>query len=93
LFWPTPIKAYVLYGNMQIKPPVLTLTTDTPVWDAQYHDVIVWVAVSILEARVTTADEVVSALNAAEAKQMASSRFGALCAQFLPGVQPRGSFM
>lgn len=82
--WPSPIAAYVLNGNLQYKPGELEIACDEPIWDTQYHQMVAWLAVKQLEARVKTQDEIVSNQNTRAAGQLFQADWVAFCAQYLP---------
>lgn len=93
LVWPVPSDTYMLNGNAQYKPSAFEVATDEPIWDEQYHDLLVWLAVRHLESRVKTQDEVISNLNAGEAQKEANARWGAFCAHYLPKIGSAKEFM
>lgn len=86
LFWPVPNDTYYLNGNAQITPVPLVEADDKPVWDDNFHDLLVWLAVVHLESRVRTKEEIVSQLNSSNAQSNATARYGAFCAQYLPPI-------
>lgn len=86
ILWPTPDNDYTLNGNLQYKPSFLESASDEPIWDSQYHELLVWLAVRHLEGRVKTQDEIVSGLNATEAQRNVALLFKAFCSQYLPSI-------
>lgn len=87
LFWPVPNDTYYLNGNIQYKPTQLEGSSDEPIWDEQYHELLVWLAIRHLESRVRVKEEVVSQLNSTEAQRNATSLWAAFCAHYLPSTQ------
>ena len=86
VFWPVPNRKYFLNGNLRLKPIELKLVTDQPCWDEEFHEMVAWRAVIILESRVATTDEIVSKLNANSAQRMFNIRWSAFCHQYLPSL-------
>lgn len=88
LVWPIPNEDYQLNGNVQYKPTVDMLELEMePIWEDQYHEMLVWMAVVHLESRVKTQDEVVSKLNASNAAAQAAADYNAFKAYYLPEVE------
>lgn len=42
VLWPTPDDVYVVEGEAQIRPQVMTQNDDTPIFPGQFADVLVW---------------------------------------------------
>jgi hypothetical protein len=84
LVWPVPNEDYQLNGNVYYKPVPLAGADDEPIWDEIYHEMLVWMAVSHLEQRVKTQDEIVSKLNASNAVAQASALYNAFQSYYLP---------
>jgi hypothetical protein len=63
IFYPTPSQAYVLNGDLQYTQPQLLSSTDEPLWDERFDDVLVWAAVAHLEGRAKSKEEIVQGLN------------------------------
>lgn len=93
LFWPIPNKEYVLNGNLQWQPVGLESGSDEPLWDAKYHEMVVWLAVRWLEGRIKTQDEKVSALNTSEAQRASETQFRAFCKEYLPSIRRAEGFV
>lgn len=83
IVWPTPIGTYYLNGNTQIKAELPTAVTDTPLWDAQFHEVLVWLAVAHLERRAKTKDQIVSERNEADAHLVAEAKYNSFMRHYL----------
>jgi hypothetical protein len=92
IFWPTPTKEYVLNGNLQYKPIGLEQAADEPLWDEQFHEMLVWFAVRWLEGRVKSLDEKVGALNVSEAQRASETQFRAFCKEYLPSIRRAEGF-
>jgi len=86
LFWPIPNGTYYLNGNYQYKPSNFSLATDVPLWDEEYHELIAWIAVRRLEARVKTQDEIVSQLNTLEAIRLTGSVGDRFLERYFPKI-------
>jgi len=94
LVWPIPNENYYLNGNVQYKPTVDVLEAGAePIWDEQYHEMLVWMAVVHLESRVKTMDEAVSKLNATNAAAQATAAYNAFKAYYLPEVEGAGALV
>ena len=81
--WPKPNEDYILNGNWREEPTELTALTSEPVWDSKYHEMLAWLAVRQLEARVKTQDEIVSRTNAGQAVNQFAPAWDSFCAEYL----------
>lgn len=87
IVWPIPLEAYELWGDYHIKPTPLEAEDDEPLWSEDQHEVIVWLAVKYLEARVDTADEKVSTMNATSANDALKVALNKLIREYMPSIR------
>lgn len=81
--WPPPNDDYMLNGNWREEPTELTNLTSEPIWDSKYHEMLAWLAVRQLEARVKTQDEIVTGMNVSQAINQFTPAWDNFCAEYL----------
>lgn len=84
ILWPTPDAVYTLNGDSQLKPVAFSADTDEPLWDSQYHEMLGWLVIRQMEARVVTQDEAVTVTNASAAQSEFASNWIPFMHKYLP---------